>query len=220
MHDRRCETEAVRVGRARASVEGIGPRPQLRGLGGGCACCGWQGGCTPRHVLLGECGCTQVDWGGYLAELLEALEQVRTAVPRTTLDVSTPLAMWCRCRPVVCAAVAALERRCAGGDAGETGWWAVRMVLTGLLPECAKVRGLEERERRRIEAGVAKAVVGAQAVAVKLLGKYSAATRKLRAERREQVEVWWASGGPRSGGGAPCEQGWGRRDGILTLERC
>jgi len=45
MHDRRRETEAVRVGRARASVE---PRPQLRGLGGGCACCGWQGGCTRR----------------------------------------------------------------------------------------------------------------------------------------------------------------------------
>ena len=48
MHDRRCETETARVGRARASVEGIGPRPQLRGLGGGCACCGWQGGCTRR----------------------------------------------------------------------------------------------------------------------------------------------------------------------------
>lgn len=32
-HERRCETEAVRVGRARASVEVVGPRPHLRGFG-------------------------------------------------------------------------------------------------------------------------------------------------------------------------------------------
>ena len=68
-------------------------------------------------------------------------------MPKTTLDMSTPLAAWCRCRPVVCAAVAALERRCAGGDAGEAGWRAVRMVLTGLLPECARATGAEEGER-------------------------------------------------------------------------
>ena len=191
MHDRRCETEAARAGKARASVEGAGPLPQLRGLGGGCVCCGWQGGCTPRHVLLGECGCAQVDWEGYLAKLLEALERVKEAVPKTTLDMSTPLAAWCRCRPVVCAAVAALERRCAGGDAGEAGWRAVRMVLTGLLPECTKATSAEERERRRIESGVAKAVMEAQATAVRLLGQYGAATRKLRAEKREQLEEWW-----------------------------
>ena len=48
MYDRRCETEAVRVGRTRASVKGIGPRPQLRGLGGGCVCsCGSAAGGGP-----------------------------------------------------------------------------------------------------------------------------------------------------------------------------
>ena len=191
MHERRCKTEATRIGRARASVEGIGPRPRLRGLDGGCVCCGWRGGCTPRHVLLGECGCAQVDWAGYLTKLLEAFMHVKEAVPKTTLDVSTPLAAWCQCRPVICAAVAALERRLAGGDAGEAGWRAVRMVLTGLLPECMKVAGMEEQERRRVEARVAKAVVEAQAVAARLLGLYGTATRKLRAERREQLEAWW-----------------------------
>ena len=69
--------------------------------------------------------------------------------------------------------------------AGERCGWR----LTGLLPECTKATSAEERERRRIESGVAKAVVEAQAVAVKLLGQYGAATRKLRAERREQLEL-------------------------------
>ena len=142
-------------------------------------------------MLLGECGCAQVDWAGYLTKLLEAFMHVKEAVPKTTLDVSTPLAAWCQCRPVICAAVAALERRLAGGDAGEAGWRAVRMVLTGLLPECMKVAGMEEQERRRVEARVAKAVVEAQAVAARLLGLYGTATRKLRAERREQLEAWW-----------------------------
>ena len=31
----------------------------------------------------------------------------------------------------------------------------------------------------------------AQAIAVRLLGQYGAATRKLRAEKREQLEEWW-----------------------------
>ena len=88
-----------------------------------------------------------------------------------------------QCRPVICAAVAALERRLAGGDAGEAGWRAVRMVLTGLLPECMKAVGMEEQEWRRVEAGVAKAVVEAQAVAARLLGLYGTATRN--AARRE-----------------------------------
>ena len=82
---------------------------------------------------------------------------VKEAVPKTTLDVSTPLAAWCQCSQVVCAAVAANERRRAGGDAGEAGWRAVRMVLTGLLPKCMKVVGMEEQERRRVEAAVARA---------------------------------------------------------------
>ena len=65
-----------------------------------------------------------------------------------------------------------------------------RIVLTGLLPECMKVVGMEEQERRRVEARVAKAVVEAQAVAARLLGLYGTATRKLRAERREQLKAW------------------------------
>ena len=65
-----------------------------------------------------------------------------------------------------------------------------RIVLTGLLPECMKVVGMEEQERRRVEARVAKAVVKAQAVAARLLGLYGTATRKLRAERREQLKAW------------------------------
>ena len=79
-------------------------------------------------------------------------------VPVTPLGVGTPMAAWCLCRPVVRAAAEAAERRAWGEDVGEEGWEAVRMVLTGLLPECRAAMELGERERRRLEGEVTKAV--------------------------------------------------------------
>ena len=108
-HARRRAAEWARAGRARASEEGAGSRPRPRAMAGGCACCGAAGGCTPRHVLLGECGASGVDWPGYLAKLAAALRVVEKAVPRVPLEAGTPLAAWCPCRPVVRAAAEALR---------------------------------------------------------------------------------------------------------------
>ena len=74
----------------------------------------------------------------------------------------------------------------------DAGWEAVRMVLCGLLPECRAAAGLDERERPRLEAEVAKAVVAAQEVAVTMLSSYREATRRARAAKQDALDVWWA----------------------------
>ena len=84
-HARRRASEGVRIGWASASRAGVGPHPRPRGLEGGCVACGHKDGCTPRHVFLGECGCTRVDWSGYLRRLEQAVEAVEKLVPRVEL---------------------------------------------------------------------------------------------------------------------------------------
>ena len=114
-------------------------------------------------------------------------------VPVTPLGVGTPMAAWCLCRPVVRAAAEAAERRAGGEDVGEEGWEAVRMVLTGLLPECRAAMELGERERRRLEGEVTKAVVEAQEIVVSMLREYREVTRRARAAKQEALDSWWAA---------------------------
>ena len=109
-HERLRASEGGRIGRARASEEGAGPRPRPLGLSGRCPGCGKEGECTPKQVILGECRCTRVDWGAYGALLAEALRAVEKSVPATAIDKNTPMAAWCECRPVVRAAAEAAER--------------------------------------------------------------------------------------------------------------
>jgi hypothetical protein len=118
---------------------------------------------------------------------------VEKMVPVTPLGVGTPMAAWCLCRPVVRAAAEAAERRAGGEDVGEEGWEAVRMVLTGLLPECRAAMELGERERRRLEGEVTKAVVEAQEIVVSMLREYREVTRRARAAKQEALDSWWAA---------------------------
>jgi len=46
------------------------------------------------------------------------------------------------------------------------------MVLTGLLPPCGAVGELDERGQKKLEAAVARAVIGAQAVVTAMLREY------------------------------------------------
>ena len=108
-HERRCASEGGRIGRARASEEGVGPRPRPLGLSGRCPGCGKEGECTPKQVILGECRCIHIDWGAYGALLAEALRAVEKSVPAMAVDEGTPMAAWCECRRVVRAA--RLKRR-------------------------------------------------------------------------------------------------------------
>ena len=86
-HVRRRAAEGVRGGKAGASESGVGPHPRPRWLGGGCVGCRWKGGCTPRHVILGECSCPRVGWAAYLRRLADALRAIEKVVPRTPLDL-------------------------------------------------------------------------------------------------------------------------------------
>ena len=176
-HARRRASEGTRIGWASASREGVGPHPRPRGLGGGCVACGHKDGCTPRHVFLGECGCTRVDWSGYLRRLEQAVEAVEKLVPRVELDASVPLARWCPCRRLVRGAREAVRQRRTGGQASEEGWCALLMVAAGLLPGSLGAESLEERARWQLEAAVARAVVELQQVMVELLHSFRMATR-------------------------------------------
>ena len=67
------------------------------------------------------------------------------------------------------------------------------MVLTGLLPECRAAMELGERERRRLEGEVTKAVVEAQEIVVSMLREYREVTRRARAAKQEALDSWWAA---------------------------
>ena len=191
-HERQRASEGVRMGRARASEEGAGPRPRPLGLDGRCPGCRRSGGeCTPKEVVLGECQCTRVDWGTYGVRLAKALRLVEKLVPATALDKGTPLAAWCECRPVVRAAAAAAEKRTEGGAVDAASWRAVRQVLSGLLPPCKAAGELGEREQKKLEATMARAIVSTQEVVIEMLHEYRESTRKARAAKHAELDVWW-----------------------------
>ena len=191
-HARQRASEGVRTGRARASDEGAGPRPRPLGLDGRCPGCRRRGGeCTPKEVVLGECQCTRIDWGTYGAKLAKALRAVEKLVPATAPGKGTPLAAWCECRPVVRAAAEAAERRAMGETVDAASWRAVRQVLSGLLPACRAAGELGEREQKKLEAAIARAVVSTQEVVIGMLHEYRESTRKARAAKQAELDVWW-----------------------------
>ena len=152
--------------------------------------CGHKDGCTPRHVFLGECGCTRVDWSGYLQRLERAVGAVEKLVPRVELDASVPLARWCPCRRLVRGAWEAVQQRRTGGQASAEGWRALLMVAAGLLPGSLGAESLEERARWQLEAAVARAVVELQQVMVELLHSFRMATRSAVGRKTEALEGW------------------------------
>ena len=52
---------------------------------------------------------------------------------------------------------------------------------------------LGERERRRLEGEVTKAVVEAQEIVVSMLREYREVTRRARAAKQEALDSWWAA---------------------------
>ena len=167
MHARRRASEGARIGRASASEEGVGPHPRPLGLGGGCAGCRSRGGCTLEHVFL-----------GYTAAV--------------DLRVATPLAQWCPCRLTLRAAVEAARKGRAGENAASGGWEAVRKVASGLLPMSAAAKAMPERERRVLEAKVAKAIAELQQVMIGMLHSFREATRGERGRKQEALDAWWS----------------------------
>ena len=75
-HTHFCMSEGCRVGKARASEEGVGPHPRQRGLVGGCVACGVASRCTPKHVITGDCMGGHVDWQSYIFKLSNAMQRV------------------------------------------------------------------------------------------------------------------------------------------------
>ena len=136
-HERRKAAEGGRVGRATAAEVGVGPMPRPRALRGGCAVCGEK--CTPQHVVMAECTACSGSRAGYLERLTKALEEVAKAVPKVTMERSTPMAQWCRLRPIVRKAVEAVQRRTHGDLTTEDAWEAVRHLWaqnSGNLRKC------------------------------------------------------------------------------------
>ena len=70
-------------------------------------------------------------------------------------------------------------------------WRAVRQVLSGLLPACKAAGELGEREQKKLEATVARAVVSTQEVVIEMLHEYRESTRKARAAKHAELDVWW-----------------------------
>ena len=113
--------------------------------------------CTPKQVISGECRCTRVDWDTYGAKLARALRKVEELVPATALSLGTRRSA--RTAPGVkeCVgasysaytAAEAAGRRALGEAVDEAGWWAMRMVPSGLLPTCRAVGELGARGGRR-----------------------------------------------------------------------
>ena len=91
-HERLRASEGGRIGRARASEEGAGPRPRPLGLSGRCPGCGKEGECTPKQVILGECRCTRVDWGTYTARCWQ--KRCARSRSRCQLQQSTRTRQW------------------------------------------------------------------------------------------------------------------------------
>ena len=173
-------------------MEGVGPHPRPRVLDGGYAACGAACGCTPKHVVLGECGCAKLAWlPDYHLQLLQAVQRVEASVPKLDVSVSTPMGQWCACRRVVRLAVEAAGRRARGEGVGEAEWLAVRQVAAGLLPRCAAVEAMEEQARRKVEVEVARAVVELQQVILEMTRRYKSDTRRARAQKSENLDAWW-----------------------------
>ena len=129
-----------------------------------------------------------------LAGALRAVEQL---VPAVALDRDTPLGAFCGCRPVVRAAAEAAERCTRVEAVDDEGWRAVRMALTGLLPACRAAGELGEREQKKLEAAVARAVVRTQEVVMVMLREYKEFTRGESAGGRPSGRSW-THGGARS----------------------
>tara|TARA_B100000795_G_scaffold221407_1_gene176072 strand:- start:290 stop:637 length:348 start_codon:yes stop_codon:yes gene_type:complete len=86
------------------------------------------------------------------------------------------------------AAAEAAERRTKGETVDAASWRAVRQVLSGLLPTC-KARRVGAEEARGT---VARAVVSAQEVVIEMLHEYRESTRKARAAKKAELDVWWS----------------------------
>ena len=124
--------------------------------------------------------------------------------PATALGKGTPLAAWCECRPVVRAAAEAAERRAMGETVDAASWRAMGQVLSGLLPACRAAGELGEREQKKLEAAIARAVVSTQEVVIGMLHEYRESTRKRQGRPNRRS---WTSGGARSGAGGRYEPG-------------
>ena len=95
-------------------------------------------------------------------------------------------------------AAAEAAERCTRVEAvDDEGWRAVRMALTGLLPACRAAGELGEREQKKLEAAVARAVVRTQEVVMVMLREYKEFTRGESAGGRPSGRSW-THGGARS----------------------
>ena len=189
-HERRRAAEGGRVGRATAAEVGVGPMPRPRALKGGCAVCGEK--CTPQHVVMAECTACGGSRTGYLERLTKALEEVAKAVPKVTMGMNTPMAQWCKLRPVVRRAVEAVQRRAQGELTTEDAWEAVRQVIAGVVPMARAATEMGERERGWMEQKLVRRIVEAQAVVDGWLRQYKESTRKARAAKQAGLDEWWA----------------------------
>ena len=71
---------------------------------------------------MAECTACGGSRTGYLERLTKALEEVAKAVPKVTMGMNTPMAQWCKLRPVVRRAVEAVQRRAQGELTTEDAW--------------------------------------------------------------------------------------------------
>ena len=154
-------------------------------------CCGKPVCCSLQHVVLAECIWGTAIAASYLGDVVQALRRIDTLVPQRQIGLATPLGEWCKCRTVVRTAIVAVERRIRGETVNEDGWVAVRKVMAGLLPECRAISEMEAQDRQRAEVAVAKAIVELQAVVISMLHMYRERTRRVRAQKREQLDAWW-----------------------------
>ena len=65
-------------------------------------------------------------------------------------------------------------------------------MLSGLLPACKAAGELGECEQKKLEASVARAVVSTQEVVIGMLHDYRESTRKARAAKQAELDVWWS----------------------------
>jgi len=60
------------------------------------------------------------------------------------------------------------------------------------MSECKAAGELGEREQKKLEAAVARAVVRAQEVVIAMLHEYRESTREARAAKQAELEAWWS----------------------------
>ena len=68
----------------------------------------------------------------------------------------------------------------------------MRQVLSGLLPTCKAAGELGEREQKKLEATMARAIVSTQEVVIEMLHEYRESTRKARAAKQAELDAWWS----------------------------